>query len=152
MQFLGLTSLVLLGNEVLCSFNSFLKFLLVEPIYCFTSWYTARCYCSCVDDVFKLTLSLNWAVVFRYAVACGSQGDIRVQQSFVLSVDNVLDIRGTTIRNFDGFSVECFEVGVVGAKVLIDEFDEFGINFDLDGLAEWGGCSRCIFVFCFVCY
>ena len=36
-QFLGLTSLVLLRNEVLCSYNLLLKFLLVEPIYCLMS-------------------------------------------------------------------------------------------------------------------
>ena len=66
-------------------------------------------------------------------------GGIRVQQSFVVSVDDSLNIGGTTIRNFECFSVEYFAVGVVGAKVLIYEFDEFGTNIGLEGLAEWGG-------------
>ena len=67
-----------------------------------------------------MTLSLDGAAVFHSAV------DIRVQQSFVASVDDGLNIRGITIRNFEGFSVEYFAVGVVGATVLIYEFDEFG--------------------------
>ena len=72
----------------------------------------AGCYCGTVDDVFKLTLSLDGAAVFHSAV------DIRVQQSFVASVDDGLNIRGITIRNFEGFSVEYFAVGVVGANIL----------------------------------
>ena len=36
-KFLGLTNLVLLRNEVLCSYKRLLKFLLVDSIYCFTS-------------------------------------------------------------------------------------------------------------------
>ena len=47
-------------------------------------------------------------------------------------------IFGHKNKNFDGFSIEYFAVGVVGAKVLIYEFDEFGTKFGLDGLAEWG--------------
>ena len=41
-------------------------------------------------------------------------GRFLVQQSFVVSVDDGLNIRGTTIINFEGFSVEHFAVGVVG--------------------------------------
>ena len=55
-----------------------------------------------------------------------------------MSVDDGLNIGGTTIRNYVGFSIEYFAAEVVGAKVLIYEFDEFGTNFGLDGLAEWG--------------
>ena len=130
-QFLGLTSLVLLGNEDLYSYNHLLKFLLVEPIYCLTSlelYVTVKFY---VDDVFKLALSLNWAAFFRSAATCESRGDISIKQSFVVSVYN---IRGTTTRNFEGFFVEYFAIEVVGAKVVIYEFDEFGSDFGLDGL------------------
>ena len=62
--------------------------------------------------------------------------DIRVKKLFVVSIDDGLN-RGTTIRKLEGFFVEYFVVGVIGAKVLIYEFDEFRTKFDLDGLAEW---------------
>ena len=55
-----------------------------------------------------------------------------------MSVDDGLNIRDKTIRNFEGFSVEYFTVEVVGAKVLIYEFDKFGNDFGFDGLAEFG--------------
>ena len=59
---------------------------------------------------------------------------------FVVSVDDGLSIRGTTIISFEDFcfSVEYFAVRVVGAKVFIYEFDEFGTDFGLDELTEWG--------------
>ena len=104
---------MLLGNEVLCSYNRISTCRTDILIYVIG----AGCYCSSVDDVFNLTL--NCAVVLHSAVACGSRVDIRVQQSFVVSVDDSLNIRDTTTRNFDGFSVEYFAVGVVGAKVLV---------------------------------
>ena len=36
-----------------------------------------------------------------------------------MSVDDGLNIGGTTIRNYVGFSIEYFAAEVVGAKVLI---------------------------------
>ena len=89
-------------------------------------------------DVFKLTLPSTGQFFFRSAVACGGRVDISVQKSFVVSVDDGFNIEHTTIRNFEGFSVEYFTVGVVVAKVLIYESDEFGTDFGLDGLAELG--------------
>ena len=47
-----------------------------------------------------MALSLNWAVVFRSAVACGDWVGVLVQQSFVVSVNDGLDVRATTIRMF----------------------------------------------------
>ena len=85
-----------------------------------------------------LTLTLNWAVVFHSAVACGCRVDTRVEQYFVVSFDAGLNIRDTTIINFEGFSIEYFAVGVVGAKVLLNKFGEFGTKLSLDGLAELG--------------
>ena len=66
----------------------------------------AGCYCGSVDNIFKLALSLNWAAVFCSAVACGSWVGVLVQQSFVVSVNDGLNVRATTIRNLEGFSIE----------------------------------------------
>ena len=85
-----------------------------------------------------MALSLNWAVIISSAVACGGWVGVLVQQSFVVSVNDGLDVRATTIRNFEGFSIKYFMVGVVGAKVFTDELYEFGTYFSFDGLAEWG--------------
>ena len=49
-----------------------------------------------------------------------------------MSVYDGLNIEGTTIRNFEGFSTVYFAGAVVGAKELIYEFGEFGNIFGHD--------------------
>ena len=105
-----------------------------------------------VDDVFDLTFTLHWAVGFRYVVACGCRGGIRIQQSF----DDCFYVGDTTIRNLEVFTIEDFVVRMINAKMLIFELDKFCSYFGFDILEELGvlvnECSSSIRFVLFMCW